>query len=159
MTRVLTSLMLTLLVLSALARAEVPGQEVFVTTGEHGEVSFSDVSTPGAERRTLPAIERDDDALAELDRRIQQTLDVARVLEESRLAREKARAEARAATEPPPVIVTVEERYVRYPYVYAPQRHGRFGPHRPHKPGRDQPPPAEPSADEVLSSRMIWRKD
>jgi hypothetical protein len=155
----LASLALTLLVLSSLARSDAPGQEVFVTTGEHGEISFSDVATPGAERRTLPAIERDDDALAELDRRIQQTLDVAHALEQARLAREKPRAGARAAAGPPPAIVTVEERYVGYPYVYAPHRHSRFAPHRLHKPRRDEPPQAEHPTDEVLSSKMIWRKD
>lgn len=155
----LASLALTLLVLAPAVRAEPAQRDVFVTTGEHGEVSFSDVATPGAERRTLPAIERDDDALAELDRRIQQTLEVARVLEEARLAREKSRAEARAAAAPPPAIVTVEERYAPYPYVYAPSRHPRFGPHRRHKPHRDDPPPAEPPSDEVLSRPMVWRKD
>lgn len=85
-----------LLCASSVAVAQGPA-EVYVSTGEHGEISFSDVAVPGAERVNLPAPGPVIDTHAEMQRRIEQTLSVADALEESRLAREKARADARAA--------------------------------------------------------------
>lgn len=143
--------------LAAAATPAEAGREVFVTVGEHGEVSFSDVASPGAERRTLPPVVPNRDAVADLDRRIQQTLDVARALEASRLAREQARAEARAAAAPaaPPVTI-VEERYAPFPYVYAPYPHPRH-PH--HRPPPTEPPDAEPPAEQPRSRPFVWRND
>jgi hypothetical protein len=143
------------------AHAAEGGQEVFVSIGEHGEVSYSDVATADAERRTLPPFEPDVDVLAELDRRIQQTLDVARALEQSRLAREEARAGARRealATATPPITI-VESHYAPYPYVYAPYRHARLPRHRPGKGDRHDPPAAEPRDEDVQSRPFIWRND
>jgi hypothetical protein len=139
------------------------GREVFVSTGEHGEASFSDVASPGAERLTLPAIVSRDDAAADLDREIARILDVAYALESSRLAREQARAEARAAAQPPPPQLTiVEERYASFPYVYARDRHHRF-PHRPGhppgKPGHEAPPQPETPVEAPRSRPFIWRND
>lgn len=134
------------------------GREVFVTVGEHGEVSFSDVASPGAERRTLPPVTANDDALADLESSIRQTLDVARALEESRLAREQARAEARAAAAPPaaPPVVYVEERYAPFPYVYAPHRFPRH-PHQ--RPPPAEPPDSAPPPEKPRSRPFVWRND
>lgn len=135
--------------------------EIYVSTGEHGEASFSDQAAPGAERVEVETTEPAEEPLAELERRIQQTLTVANALEESRLEREKARAEARArvaearAEAQPEVIY--QDRYVGSPYLF-PQPHRRGfrpgKPHHPHEPPHGQPDrPEEPAPpqDETIS--------
>ncbi len=144
------------------------GRAVFVTTGEHGEPSFSDVEEPGAERITVPVPQPAEDP-AEIERRIAQTLAVAEALETSRLARERARAEARAELraqereEPPDA--AEEERYVGvYPYPYPfrpPWRSDRF-PHRDRFPGsrdHDRRPPSDRDEAPSRSRTLVWRDD
>lgn len=110
-----------------------PSPGIYVSTGEHGELRFSDVAEPGAERVEVAVPEPREDAEEELERRIEQTLMVAKALEESRLAREQARAEARAAAArnaSGPLVIR-QDRYVSHPYLVSPfphtfDRHGRF---------------------------------
>jgi hypothetical protein len=114
-----------------------PAQEIYVFTGEHGEVTFSDVAGPGAERVEVAVIEPPEDAQAELDRRIARILNVANALEASRLAREQARADAReqaraearaaaAARPPPEPQIVYRDRYLTYPYVFRSRYHQRL---------------------------------
>jgi hypothetical protein len=134
-----------------------PPPEVYVSTGEHGEISFSDVAAPGAERVYVATSEPAEDPLAELERRIEQTLTVANALEASRLAREKARADANAGaaaaqSQAAPEVV-YQDRYVDYPYVLRSPYDGRFhrdgrGRHHrddKHPDGRGDRLPQEPS--------------
>lgn len=106
--------------LPALGDEPTSSQEIYVSKGEHGEMSFSDVAGPGAERVEIAGTPPARDSQQELERRIRQTLSVANALEASRLAREKARAEARAASQPQPEPqpeVVYRDRYVTNPYV------------------------------------------
>lgn len=157
-------------VLPAAALAAPPGdpaavREVYVSTGDYGEVSFSDLAQPGAERLELAVTPVPEDALAESERRIEQTLDVAGALEASRLAREQARAQARAdaaaaqARAQPQVIY--RDTYDDYPYVYYPGRWpGRWPDHRPgHRPGRPEHLPARPRPQRTLSSPFPYSAD
>lgn len=165
-------LWLTILIWGACGAAQAASEEaeaersVFVTTGEHGEPSFSDVEEPGAERITVPVPEPAEDP-AEIERRIAQTLAVAEALETSRLARERARAEARAEhraqerTELPEPVV--EERYIgMYPYPYSvrpPWRFDRFG-HRDRFPrDRNDRPPRDRGEPPSRSRTLVWRDD
>jgi hypothetical protein len=155
---------------SVTAGTAASAQEVFVSTGSHGETSFSDVAEPGAERIVVESAPPRDDALAEMQRRIEQTLTVANALEESRLARETARAEARdraaerQAQQPPQVIY--QDRYVGMPYpmrTYGNRgfRHDRDR-HRDHrgKVPRGDRPEMQEGADETVRSRgFVWRND
>ena len=109
-----------------------PTQEVYVSTGEHGETRFSDVAEPGAERIEVIPAEPPEGAEQELERRIEQTLRVAEALEASRLAREKARAEARAqaaAQAPPAPQVIYQDRNVGSPYLWRSPYDHRFPRH------------------------------
>ncbi len=138
-----------LLMLAASSLPAQSGEDIYVSTGEHGEVSFSDVAQPGAVRVTVETADPLEDPLAELDRRIEQTLTVADALEASRLAREQERREARAraraddrADSAPEVVY--QDRYVS-PYLFPPARHqgGRPWPHdRPRRPPPEPEPPA-----------------
>lgn len=123
------ALLLLALGLTSVASAE-PSLEVYVSAGEHGEVSFSDVAAPDAERVELEIVEPLDDPSAVIERRIEQTLAVANALEASRLEREKARAEARAEAaaaraEAAPDVV-YRDRYVSYPPVLGHRFDQRF---------------------------------
>jgi len=154
-----------LALLASLGAAAQSAQEIYVSTGEHGEVSFSDEAAPGAERVVVETSAPAEDPMAELERRIAQTLTVANALEESRLEREKARAEARAriaearADAQPEVVY--QDRYVGSPYLF-PQPH-RFGFHsgkRHHKPphGRpDRPEEPAPPEEETISKSFPTR--
>lgn len=150
---------------AGLAAAEE--RAVYRSTGEHGEVVFSDVAAEDAERVVVETSAPADDPLAELDRRIEQTLIVADSLEASRLAREQARAEARAraqarAAEARAALapeVVYQDRYVQSPYLY-PRTDGRWR-HRdrdhgrpPHKPPH-KPPHGQPEEPEVPRQRTI----
>ena len=109
---------LAVMVAAPLQAGQAPS-EIYVSTGSYGEVSFSDVAAPGAERLEVEVIEPAGDPLAEMERRIEQTLAVAKALEVSRLEREKARAEARARAaearaEAAPGVIH-QERYGAYP--------------------------------------------
>ncbi len=140
--------------------------EIYVSRGEHGEVSFSDQSAPGAERLRLETTPAAEDPLAELERRIEQTLAVADALEASRLARERARAEARAAraaearAAAPPVVV-YEDDGATLPYLYPrPYRsnYRRWDGHRDrHRPphGRPEPKPQPEPSEKTLSKRFL----
>jgi hypothetical protein len=152
---------------AAVAGWAQPSQEIYVSTGEHGETTFSDVAGPSAERVEVATSEPAENSLAELERRIQQTLTVANALEESRLAREKARAEARAAAaaqaQPEPQVV-YQDRYVNYPYVlrspYDRRFHGdRRGRHKDvgHPRGRRDRPDRIP--EETSSRAFIYDPD
>lgn len=123
--------------------------EIYRSTGEHGEMVFSDVAGPGAERVVVETTQTLEDPLAELDRRIEQTLAVADSLEQSRLAREQARADARArmaeartAAEPE---VIYQDRYVASPYLYP--RVGYDGRFRDRRHGPGFRPPFRPPED------------
>jgi hypothetical protein len=117
---------------AAAVRAETHHQ-VYVYTGENGEVSFSDVAAPGAEPVELTPPEAPPGAMADLQQRIEQTLRVAKALEQSRLAREAARAQARrqaaadVRTEPQ---VIYQDQHVDYPYVLQNPYDQRFPRHR-----------------------------
>lgn len=124
-----------LLMLAGAGAKEPPDDAVYVTRGEHGEVVFTDVDVPGAERVNVAPPAPPGNAAAELERRIEQMLTVAQALEQSRLAREQARAEAREAAArqsaaplraDPPVIY--QDHYAGYPYLFR-HPHHRF-PHR-----------------------------
>src|SRR6056297_869325 len=118
--------------LPATAGAAAASEEIYVSTGEHGEVSFSDEAGPGAERVVLETTEPAEDPMAELERRIAQTLAVANALEEARQERAQARAaEAEARAQPQ---VVYQDRYVSSPYLYP----------RPFRPGRRHKPPHGP---------------
>lgn len=140
-------------------------EEVFVRTGEHGEPSFSDVEEPGAERVRVLTAPPAEDPLAELERRITQTLAVAQALEASRLAREQARAEERAERRESVQVPerVVEERYLAtHPYLFRPPlRHGHF-PRRdrfpPKRDGRGERPDPEPEP-EPRSRPFPWHDD
>lgn len=140
--------------------------EIYVSRGDHGEVSFSDQAAPGAERVIIETAPAAEDPLAELERRIEQTLAVAGALEESRLARERIRAEERAAraaearAAAPPVVV-YEDDDAALPYLYPrPYRSSYRRWDRPHdgrKPPHDRPQPGpkpEPS-EKTLSKRFL----
>jgi hypothetical protein len=149
------------LLLGGLALPLATAGDVFRDTGEHGEVSFSDVATPGAERVAVDTTPPVADAQAESARRIDQTLTVANDLERSRLAREAARersrieavqrAQARQAadraqqTDPEPTYryPLYLDRYPRWrpPHVRPP--HPRPGRQRPY-PDRSQPERTSP---------------
>lgn len=144
-----------------------PGNdEIYVSRGEHGEVSFSDQAVPGAQRVEVETTPAADDPLAELERRIEQTLAVAGALEASRLARERSRAEARAAraaearAAAPPVVV-YEDDGATLPYLYPrPYRsnYRRWDGHRDRgKPPHGRPEPEAPgdSSEETLSKRFL----
>lgn len=146
-------------------------QEVYVSEGAHGETVFSDVARPGAKRIVLEAPPRQEDAMAEVQRRIEQTLAVANDLQESRLAREAARAEAReraatrqAAQAPPQVVY--EDRYVGVPYPLRahPQRGFRHDrrrhDHTAHKPSHGVGRGPSDGSEEAGSSRpFLWHDD
>ncbi|MEQ8859702.1 MAG: hypothetical protein RIC56_13740 [Pseudomonadales bacterium] len=143
--RRLPSALLLVLALTVQALAAESSQEIYLSVGENGELSFSDVAGPGAQRVVVETAAPLDDPLAELDRRIEQTLSVANALEASRLAREKVRAEARASAAGSGVgsapEVVYQDRYVTSPYLYPPARpRGR----PPHQAG---PPPEQPSEE------------
>lgn len=105
------------LILASWAGSAV-AQEVYRTVSADGVVTFSDQASVGAERLVLPGVAgADKSALAAQQALIEQQLEVARVLEESRLAREDARIrrlEAQAAQQPQTVYYPVAQpsRYV-----------------------------------------------
>lgn len=80
------------LALVAMGSMPAAAQEVYRTVAEDGSVSFSDVSSAGAQTLTLPSFAADEEALVRQRQVIEQQLLVAKALEESRLARVAARA-------------------------------------------------------------------
>jgi hypothetical protein len=138
--------------------ASTRAQEVFVARGEHGEMSFSDEERPGARKVTVTVPEPASGAIEEAERRIEQTLRVARALEQSRLAREEARARARA----PAAAGTsggyqgyqrndyLAQHVIRPAYPYLPPHR-----HPPHPPGDVTEPPAQEPA--TLSAPLLRR--
>jgi hypothetical protein len=129
-------------------------QEIYVVRGEHGEISFSDESRSGAERIAVTVREPSPEAVLAAERRVEQTLRVAKVLEDSRLARERERAQqrGRAPLAPPAVIAAPMDPYLAYligrpVYPHVSPRHRQRG----QEPA--DPPPAEP----VLYSPMMPR--
>jgi hypothetical protein len=111
---------------------------VFRTADENGVVSFSDVASPGAEVIEVASGPVPEDWIDRQQRIIEQQLAVAKVLEESRLAREEARTKrlAALAAARPPVVqpVPVRRTYVGgVGYWHAYSRHPRPG--HPWKPG------------------------
>ncbi len=111
---------------------------VFRTTGEHGEVSFSDVSLPGATQIDLPTTAVDPARIADQQAIIEQQLRVAKALEESRLARQAAgTARLLAIAASRPQVVYVEPQEYRSPngYYYPRRLPWRHKPqHLPYKP-------------------------
>lgn len=135
-------------------------QEVYRSVDEHGVVTFSDVATEDAVLLELPVTEVRQDALAELEARIALQLEVAKSLEESRLAREAARTERIAAladSEPRTIYYREEDRYLDgWGYWGGGYWGGGYGPgHRPgHRPPRPMPP-IEPPAETRPPSRPV----
>ncbi len=148
-----------LLVLAwALVSVSAQAAEVYRSTGDFGEVTFSDLETPDAQTVTVdtprPASSAGPDWVA-------QTLDVARMLEESRLAREAAAAERRDAyrkrQQAVVPVIEPEERtsfapWYPYPYAWRPGYPGHRPPHRPGRPGQPSHLPAEPPSGEPVRS-------
>ncbi len=144
--------------LSLLALAVLAGsahtQGIYRSTGDYGEASFSDVETPEA---APVAVDPPVPASSEVADWVAETLEVARVLEESRLAREAAAAERRDAyrkrqQETAPAAAP-EQRVTYapwYPYPYGwrpgyPAYRPPYGPARPpHRPGRPPQDPGRP---------------
>jgi len=115
-------------------------QEIFRTQDENGVVGFSDVASTNAERLVITNPPVPADAMANQQRIIDQQLAVAKVLEESRLAREDARTrrlEALAAAQPRTVYYREPERtrYVGGIYSRSSYRHRRWG----YGPGNGKP--------------------
>ncbi|MFW6093848.1 MAG: DUF4124 domain-containing protein [Pseudomonadota bacterium] len=155
-----------LLATAPAAAASAAGQDVFVSTGEHGEPRFSDEAAPGAERIEVPAPAPAESADA-MERRIEHMLEVAEALESSRLARERARAEARAAraeagAKAPEQVV--EERYVTaWPWAgHRAPDHRRFPDHRRHRDrdrgddGRREPSGGDAGEPRQRSRAFLW---
>lgn len=140
-------------------------QEIYVARGEHGEVSFSDEHRSGAQR--LEVIVREPSAAATLaaERRIEQTLRVAKALEESRLARERTRAERRRGSQPGPMVAQVPvDRHFAY-VIGRPGYWHRFPGHRfpghgfPGNGDKNMGPPAarpEPVLRAPMPPRTPW---
>ena len=106
---------------------------VFRTTGEYGEVSFSDVELPGAKQIDVSVTVVDPARIADQQTIIEQQLRVAKALEESRLARQAAATErllAIAAARPQIVYVEPQE-YRSTNGYYFPRRLPRQ--HRKHR--------------------------
>jgi hypothetical protein len=98
-----------------LAPAPVSAEEIYRYVDEQGVTSFSDVPLPDAERVQLNAPPPSVGGAAAARAMIELQLAVAKALEESRLAREKAQAElleARAASRPRTVVYYPLERTV-----------------------------------------------
>lgn len=140
--------------------AQAMAGDVYRTVGEHGEASFTDEAVAGAERLRLDVPQAPAGAAEEAERRIGQTLEVARALEASRLAREAASAAARAQAPAPAPSVTIErerEPAMVFPYPY------RFAtaPDRRHHRGwkSTSGPPREGHRERTIAKRMIWNTD
>jgi hypothetical protein len=157
-----------LLVLAwALVSGSAQAAEVYRSTGDFGEVTFSDLETPDAQPVIIDAPQPASSAGADW---VAQTLDVARMLEESRLVREAAAAERRDAyrkRQQERVPVTEPEQrtsyapWYPYPYAWRPDYPGHRPPHRPgrpdHRPGAPSHLPAEPSTGAPLRSPIPGR--
>ncbi|MEZ5559624.1 MAG: hypothetical protein R3E86_13905 [Pseudomonadales bacterium] len=126
--------------------------EIYVTRGEFGEASFSDVVQPGATVIEVPEDENTPPVAS--DAWVDEALRVAQDLERSRLLREQEaarRAEERRRTAQAPSIpadVAPAEDGWRQSYWYAPPRYGdgghwRSGGHRPEHGGRREHPGGE----------------
>jgi hypothetical protein len=138
----------------ALANEQI--RDVFVTRGAHGEVSFSDEERPGAERLQLAVTEPTVDAVEAAERRIEQTLRVAKALEESRLAREQARAQTRPATPPAPALEPVAaDRYLVH-YLGRPT-YPHVSPRHKQRRGGDDEAAVQPPAEPTLSAPLLRR--
>lgn len=131
-----------------LAAAPAAAEEIYRHVDADGVTSFSDVPVPDAQRLELNAPPPAEGGAARARETIEQQLSVAKALEESRLAREKARAEllqARAAARPRTVVYYPVERTVYgggYVGGYWRPGHGlRPGKpgHRPERPGYRPP--------------------
>jgi hypothetical protein len=132
-------------------------QDVFVTRGAYGEVSFSDEEQPGAERVRLAVIEPAAEAVEAAARRVEQTLRVAKALEASRLAREQAREQAQAQARPPAVVPAVPVAEDRYPtYWIGRSAHPHALPRHKHRGERDDPPARQP-VEPTLSAPLLRR--
>lgn len=142
----------------ALVSGSAQAAEVYRSTGDFGEVTFSDLETPDAQTVIVDTPRSASPAGADW---VAQALDVARMLEESRLAREAAAAERRDAyrkrqQEMVPV-TEPEERtsyapWYPYPYAWRPGYPGHRPPHRPGRPGQPSHLPAEPPTVEPVRS-------
>jgi hypothetical protein len=131
-------------------------QDVFVGLGEHGEMSFSDEASPGARRVSVTVPEPAAGAVEETERRIEQTLRVAKALEQSRLAREEARARARqrpAAVAPAVYGRHVQNDYPAYYFARSAYPHWPSYHQPPHSPGAELPT-GEPA---ILTAPLLRR--
>lgn len=149
------------LVLALPCALSTSAQEVFKTVNEDGVASFTDFPVPGAERLDVEPIAADPASAEASNRLIEQQLEVAKSLEESRLARHRAETERRAAlaaSQPQTIYYPVERdtgywgwpRYGYRPGHRPPWRPGVRPPYRPGypahpiAPGQPRPPAARP---------------
>lgn len=121
-------------------------REVFRTQDEDGVVSFSDVASPEAEVIVVTSAPVPENSIERQQRIIEQQLEVAKALEESRLAREASRIrrlEALAAARPQ----VIEAPPIRRTYVGGVgywQTYPWHGPWKPGYPGWRPPRPSLP---------------
>ena len=110
-------------------------EQVYRSVDEHGVASFTDYPVPGAQEIALDPVPANAERARASAAMIEQQLEVAKALEDSRLARRKAETEreaVRAASQPQTIYYPVERDtggYWGWPgYGYRP-------PHRPGHPG------------------------
>ena len=123
-------------------------ERVYITQGDFGEASFSDVALPGSQAIDLEVGDPSAEEVVHSQQRAQVTADLAAELADARRARAEVRARQRAAlvAQAPPALLPPEETEVRYlyPYAHRPFLHRPgIGPGRGH-PGRPPRPPKGP---------------
>lgn len=139
----------TSLVLGALAvPASLWANEVFVSRGEFGEPSFSDVASPGASSLQVDTPAASDVARLSAQAQTQETLAVAEALESARLTRQRERAARQREAQRPVVTPVIYHRPPEHVPVYWPAyTHGRGfrRPHAGHQPPSLNSAPSAPS--------------
>ena len=137
-------------------------EQVFRSVDEDGVASFTDYPVPGAEEIAVDPVPANADRAKASAAMIEQQLEVAKALQDSRLARRKAeteRAAVRAASQPQTIYYPVERNtggFWGWPgYGYRPPHQpghpGVRPPHRPERPNVRPPfkpvvPPSRPVA-------------
>lgn len=134
-------------------------ERVYVTQGEFGETSFSDVALPGAQAVDLELGDPSSEEVLQAQQQMQVTAELVAELADARHARTQARAQQRAAAkaqEPPAALppAEIEDRYL-YPYARWPfSRRPGIGP--PRDPGRPQRPPKAAPEDVPPGFASKW---
>ena len=122
--------------LTLVTTVALSAEQVYRTVDEQGVASFTDYPVPGAEEIAVDPVPANADRAKASAAMIEQQLEVAKALEDSRLARRRAeteRAAVRAASQPQTIYYPVERNtggYWGWPgYGYRPRP-----PHRPEHP-------------------------